>query len=1190
MAKRFPQLIITSKRSSNMNKTIYIILLFTLVINSLIAQSAYQNYVEQTIYLNEYANDYVSQIQYYDGIGRPTQNVVGGCNTNSKYLHLHQEYDLSGRTIKSWSPVVGTNKNFISNINSVCKDAYSDPMAFEAIEYDALDRTISVSIPGTKWKENAKKKRIDYRSNYREEVRLFSTFDLMGSTYYQRGSLNCTEEYNEDSVLTTTFRDKLDRIVLVRHGNENNDTYYIYNEQGLLAYVLPPMYHLNSSEDIQTRLDKYAFQYMYDKRELVTSKKLPGCEPIYYWYNRARRLVCMQDGVLRDAGKYRFYLYDGLGRLCVQGLTTKCYEQKQFNKIGYTYQGPQISNSGYAYFGNASEIQLKEIELELVNYYDNDSFLDAYDAMTYRNPVYYLLRSKYKHSYLLGTKQRASNGEELLTTYAYDDYGRVCRKGEIGLNKQLTITEYSYNFVGDVTLETSEIFEYEEEYGTYNNIFESTITNNYDAPHTKLLTSSLITVRDDYSGYTMTDTIQDLTYDDFGHIIGNNRSGTAADMSYAYDNLHGWTKQIKSKGGFEQNLYRETEGKHPRWDGSISAMTWQTDEGSINRYDYEYDGLNRLTLADYTSKLIPVKQIVDFKDTPIDLIANQQYERTSIVTSAKLQALIPESEERLSDATLMTAQEEEPAISSSSRSSASTSGIIGQSKPGTATGIFKFSKINGNYTEAIAYDANTNITSLQRYGMKNDKSFGLIDDLSISHNGNQIISVSDAVDESLDYEGAFDFVDGDDKDQEYTYNGNGALTMDLNKGIQNIEYDLLGNPKKITLTNNQSIEYVYSADGRKLRTVYRYMLKTCSTPFQIFRTVQESTDYVGNLILKNGKPSMYQFSGGYYSFDGDKKPECHYYVQDYQGNNRMVVNAHTNEVEQTTHYYPYGGIIGNLSSNQEAQKYKYSNKELDRTYGLDLYDFQARLFNPALPVFDRPDPLAEDFTWLTPYNYCAGDPVNCVDPDGKAIIFVNGFRPGVGCRDQVRWSGGSNSYPSVYPTDEMKYWNTRIVEYYQDQYKDNHLSFTSGSASPVSTAAQREAEGSVKALIFHNQVADGKITLNGDEPIRLISHSQGGATAAGMASKLQELGYNVEIIEYITPHQATDINHPEGVKGVQYDQEHDRVVSGQGTINGISSDNYHIDSSHFWSLLGGHSNSDNLEIIREGERYRAQTR
>ncbi len=66
----------------------------------------------------------------------------------------------------------------------------------------------------------------------------------------------------------------------------------------------------------------------------------------------------------------------------------------------------------------------------------------------------------------------------------------------------------------------------------------------------------------------------------------------------------------------------------------------------------------------------------------------------------------------------------------------------------------------------------------------------------------------------------------------------------------------------------------------------------------------------------------------------------------------------------------------------------------DSTYGLDLYDFHARLFNPALPVFDRPDPLAEDFTWLTPYNYCAGDPVNLIDPTGCSlqVVFIDSTR------------------------------------------------------------------------------------------------------------------------------------------------------------------------------------------------------
>ncbi len=118
--------------------------------------------------------------------------------------------------------------------------------------------------------------------------------------------------------------------------------------------------------------------------------------------------------------------------------------------------------------------------------------------------------------------------------------------------------------------------------------------------------------------------------------------------------------------------------------------------------------------------------------------------------------------------------------------------------------------------------------------------------------------------------------------------------------------------------------------------------------------------------------------------------------------NHQAINARTNEVEQTTHYYPYGGIIGNLSSNQEAQKYKYSGKALaaiekidnlrrerealaegqDSTYGLDLYDFHARQYDAAVPGFLSIDPLASENPSVSPYAYCAGNPIMFIDPTG----------------------------------------------------------------------------------------------------------------------------------------------------------------------------------------------------------------
>ena len=103
------------------------------------------------------------------------------------------------------------------------------------------------------------------------------------------------------------------------------------------------------------------------------------------------------------------------------------------------------------------------------------------------------------------------------------------------------------------------------------------------------------------------------------------------------------------------------------------------------------------------------------------------------------------------------------------------------------------SQNKNRYSENIlSYSPNGSIERLQRYGKKNNGTFGLIDDLMYSYNGNQIKAISDKAG-SLLYDGSFDFKDGANADVEYFYDANGALVKDLNKGISNIEYDVLGN-------------------------------------------------------------------------------------------------------------------------------------------------------------------------------------------------------------------------------------------------------------------------------------------------------------------------------------------------------------------------------------------------------------
>ena len=140
---------------------------------------------------------------------------------------------------------------------------------------------------------------------------------------------------------------------------------------------------------------------------------------------------------------------------------------------------------------------------------------------------------------------------------------------------------------------------------------------------------------------------------------------------------------------------------------------------------------------------------------------------------------------------------------------------------------------------------------------------------------------------------------------------------------------------------------------------------------------------------RKGNPEMYRFPGSYYSFDEEGKMDgCQLYVQDYQGNNRMVVNAYTDEVEQINHYYPYGALMADISTNPDEQKYKFGGKELDRQYGLDLNDFEARQQDPLIGGrFTSVDPMAGNTPQVSPYAYCEGDPINFIDPTGMNPVY-----------------------------------------------------------------------------------------------------------------------------------------------------------------------------------------------------------
>ena len=376
---------------------------------------------------------------------------------------------------------------------------------------------------------------------------------------------------------------------------------------------------------------------------------------------------------------------------------------------------------------------------------------------------------------------------------------------------------------------------------------------------------------------------------------------------------------------------------------------------------------------------------------------------------------------------------------------------------GISTNANRFSE------NVTGYDKNGNIKTLQRYGQTAASGYGLIDNLTFTLGGNQLTRVDDAVATSA-YNNGFEFKDGVKQANEYNYDSNGNLTKDLNKGITNISYNCLNLPSVVTFSDGSTITYTYAADGTKLKTVH----KTGSTT--------TTTDYCGNVVYENGVQKLLLTDEGYVTLSDSK---YHYYLKDHQGNNRVVINQ-SGTVEETNHYYPFGGVFASAGN---VQPYKYNGKEYDGKKGLNWYDYGARMYDAALGRFMTVDPLAEKYYPMSPYGYCLNNPIKFIDADGRLPrIYIE--RKGFG-HAFVTVGNGDNTIVYTYgrygelgkdkssarntsPTGEgvlIKLTGRDAISFIQDQMLANEAvgyEFTKGSDELVSKHFDKQLDNSNK--------------------------------------------------------------------------------------------------------------------------------
>ena len=181
-----------------------------------------------------------------------------------------------------------------------------------------------------------------------------------------------------------------------------------------------------------------------------------------------------------------------------------------------------------------------------------------------------------------------------------------------------------------------------------------------------------------------------------------------------------------------------------------------------------------------------------------------------------------------------------------------------------------------------------------------------------------------------------------------SYDSNGALVSDTGRGISSITWNEIDLPGTVTFSDGSSVAYCYAADGTKLRET-----RTVSGTATVI-------DWCGDLVLeKTGSgprsAKRLMMDGGYVDLATGNTARRHF-VRDHLGSVRAVVDD-AGTVLETDDYYPLGGPLP-TGTYAALQPQKYQGKDWNATASFNVYDFGARLYDPALGRWLSQDPVS----------------------------------------------------------------------------------------------------------------------------------------------------------------------------------------------------------------------------------------
>lgn len=922
-------------------------------------------------------------ITYFDGLGRPKQNIAIKSSPFGEDLAQDIPYDPYGRQVDSWlsAPMSTLNGNIQSNVKSSANTFYGDPngindsspFSHTTLDDSPLNRVMRQTAPGSAWQN--KPQTYVYDTNINDNVKNFitttawtdnvATTTFVTNEIYADKELFKTKAKDEDDNEIITFTNKKGQTILQRRytvANGNIDTYYIYNEYDQMSYIIPPLAveEIDGGKTLSTVLDNLCYQYKYDYKNRLVEKKLPGKGWEYIAYNKYDRPVLYQDINLRQGNSgtaqdsWIFTKYDNLGRVIYTGITNDSRSRKDIQSSLDTQtvtsetrkgptQGAGLTVLAFALHYTNVSYPTTISTLLSVNYYDTYPTLSPPPSI----PAY------------------IRNQKVLTNTYAASEYNSDAKIS----TKGLPTASFLRNIEDNRWTKSYMFYDLEgRQIGTYttNHLngytngesvldFSGKVLETYTS-HKRNVNATEVKIKErfEYSPqqylvkhYHQVDNepeelLTENEYDRIGQLKNKKVGNNLQKIDYKY-NIRGWLKEINDVSNIGNDLfaykihYQDPEQtadnpytNYKKYNGNITEVQWKyANNTELRKYYYKYDEIDRLRESKY-------RKI-----------------NTNVIT------------------------------------------------PDT-------------YNESMEYDKNGNITKLDRFGLVGKfNTPAKTDELEYFYKDgvnatNKLFKIIDHTQNGSGYYG---------NGGVNSYDDNGNMTMMPDKAItQPIVYNILNLPTLIrnydeTFQNEVvNTQNVYRADGTKLYKKFRYVgsqefiITEYLDGFQYvspitagLKMAMESDDPSVVRAAKAGQTEVFESEerepveqlgpiGGPVTMDLQFFPTTEgfydyvnktyiYQYKDQVGNNRVSFsrNKLTNAVEgkDTNDYYPLGlnhklPSVTLYDPISIPYNYKFQEQELQET---GFYSFKWRNYDPSMGRFFNVDPLSEKYAYQSHYNF-----------------------------------------------------------------------------------------------------------------------------------------------------------------------------------------------------------------------------